>query len=507
MLRGVLALLERSLRVDARSWPVHLARLGLMVGIYVSLASAFATAGRFGAPGLRFFSASVYMNVIFLTLLGVGFFSTAITEEKEEDTLGLMLMAGISPLGILIGKLGGRLIQSLLLIAVQYPFTLLAITMGGVSQGQVNAAYVGLVSYMLMLAGGGLMCSTLAPRSRTAGTWMVVGLFLYGLVPYLCFEIGSNLGRVSSAAALWIEKSLQCVASLSLFLRIDAIMATGFGESPWSWQAISNLAFGLVCFALSWCCFGFATREPSTEAISRGGLLRSSKGVARSFSPGQVWNNPFAWKDFHFVAGGLSRRLLRIVFYVGLFFFTSFLAVLWGAPRWDETVGVYQVFVLFALTWEIALLTARSIHDEVAGKTVASLVMLPQTTPTVIYSKMFGTLIGAYPGFICFVVANLVGLKNTLDFLQEGAAFFFLSHFVLVPHLSAIYALWLRWGAVPLAIGSMIGSLFAWITLFEANHVRERDGIVVLAGFLILGICAGCHWLLLSRIRQIASNG
>ena len=30
-----------------------------------------------------------------MTLLGIGFFSSVITEEKEEDTLGLMLMAGI----------------------------------------------------------------------------------------------------------------------------------------------------------------------------------------------------------------------------------------------------------------------------------------------------------------------------------------------------------------------------------------------------------------------------
>ena len=52
MFTGVLALLERSLRIDARSWQTHVARLGLMLGIYVSLRFAFAMAGRFGAPGL-----------------------------------------------------------------------------------------------------------------------------------------------------------------------------------------------------------------------------------------------------------------------------------------------------------------------------------------------------------------------------------------------------------------------------------------------------------------------
>jgi len=419
-----------------------------------------------------------------------------------------MLMAGISPLGILIGKLGGRLIQALLLIVVQYPFTLLAITMGGVSQSQVNAAYVGLTSYMLMLAGGGLLCSTLAPRSRTAGTWMVVALFVYGLVPYFCLEFFRWVRfSPTQLGTWWIGQSLIAVKDACIFLRLGDIITTGFGESPWSWQAVSNLGFGLVCFALSWRCFGYATHEPATEAISRGALSRSKKGLARSFSPGRAWSNPFAWKDFHFVAGGLSLRLLRIGFYIGLFFVTSFLAMVWGADRWDEVLGVYQFFVLFALSWETALLTARSVHDEVSGKTIASLVMLPRTTAEVLYSKMFGTLIGAYPGFICFVVANLIGIKNTAEFFRDAPAVFFLSHFVLVPHLAAIYALWLRWGAVPLAIGSMIGSLFVWISFFEANRVNERSGIVTFAGLLTLGICAACHWILLTRIRHIAARG
>ena len=102
--------------------------------------------------------------------------------------------------------------------------------MGGVSPSQVQAAYVGLGSYMLLLAGGGLLCSTLAPRSRTAGTWMVVALFVYGLVPYFCDALGNNIGRISSAPAPWFENLLESVASLSLFLRIEHIMATGFGE-------------------------------------------------------------------------------------------------------------------------------------------------------------------------------------------------------------------------------------------------------------------------------------
>ena len=108
MIRDAFVLLERSLRIDARSGSAHLARLGLMGTIYLALWYTLVTKPQFGAPGLHFFQGIAYLDATFMTLLGIGFFSTSITEEKEEDTLGLMLMAGISPLGILVGKSGGR---------------------------------------------------------------------------------------------------------------------------------------------------------------------------------------------------------------------------------------------------------------------------------------------------------------------------------------------------------------------------------------------------------------
>ena len=504
MFAGVLALLERSLRIDARSWQTHVTRLGLMLGIYVSLSFAFAMASRFGAPGLRFFSANVYLNVIFLTLLGVGFFSTTITEEKEEDTLGLMLMAGISPLGILLGKLGGRLFQAILLIVVQYPFTLLAITMGGVSPSQVQAAYVGLGSYMLLLAGGGLLCSTLAPRSRTAGTWMVIALFVYGLVPYCCHALRNYFARFSSAPASWFVNLLETVASMSLFLRIEHIMATGFGESPWSWQVASNLLLGLVGFALSWCCFGLATREPATEATARGGLSRSQKGLARSFSPGRAWVNPFIWKDFHFVAGGLSRRLLRILCYPALFGFSLGLSVLWGRSG-DNALEIYQAFLLLAVLWELAILAARSIHDEVRGQTIASLVMLPHSVRYVFYSKLLGAVIGMYPGLICFLVANIIGFHQVANFFRvDGMAV--LAILLLVPHFAAVYALFFRWGSVSLGIGSMIAVYFMIVALFQIIRPGPNEIVLHVLTLVLLSICAACHVVVLWRIPYVASR-
>src|SRR5947209_46324 len=126
----VIVLFSRALRTDTRSLSIYLARAALM-GLFVfSLVSTqqLARFGMFGAPGLQFFSGVVAINFWFITLAGLSYFASAITEEKEEMMLGLLKMTGLSPVSILLGKSTSRLLGAVLLLAVQFPFTMLAVT-------------------------------------------------------------------------------------------------------------------------------------------------------------------------------------------------------------------------------------------------------------------------------------------------------------------------------------------------------------------------------------------
>src|SRR5439155_21710329 len=112
-----------------------------------------------GAPGLRFFQAVVQINFFFITLAGVGYFASAITEEKEEMTLGLLRMTSLNPLSILLGKSTSRVFGAVLLLLAQFPFTLLAVSLGGVSVAQVMAVYCTLGAYVFLLSNVALFCS------------------------------------------------------------------------------------------------------------------------------------------------------------------------------------------------------------------------------------------------------------------------------------------------------------------------------------------------------------
>lgn len=516
MLQGLLALLGRSLRIDSRSWPAHLARLGLVLTIYISLTYALATSTLYGAPGLRFFRASLWLNTIFATLLGIGFFSTAISEEKEEDTLGLMQMAGIIPLGILLGKVGGRLCQALLLLLVQYPFTLLAVTLGGVTANQIQCSFVGLVCYVLMLAGLGLLCSTIASTNRSAAAMMILVLLMYVAFPYAAaktYEWQVDSGQLSPSS-LWAQSLLQ-FSSTCLLFQIPMITASSFSESPWSIQAISNAIAGSVCFLAAWAFFTACTTNPSSEPISRGLLPRQVKRL-RWLSPGRPRINPFVWKDYYFIGGGHIMLLVRIVFYLGLLEISSLLAEIWwgttsGRQTYLEppTIGVYLSLLLLIVPIEAAILTARSLREEFRGQTLAALVMLPGSVVRTTYWKLAGAMLAAVPGAACLIAASvgtLSGRTATEEFFREPRGAFLLIHLILIPHLAMVLAMHLRWGSVLMAIGVSIGWLVGTISIFEATRIGPGDNVVWFATTLVTIICFGCHFWVISRLPLAAAR-
>ncbi|HEY2082791.1 MAG TPA: hypothetical protein VGI88_08390, partial [Verrucomicrobiae bacterium] len=134
-----LALFERALRLETRSITICLGRAGLLGVILLFLLpiQQLARGGWYGAPGLRFLQEMVWVNLIFITLAGLSYFASAITEEKEEMMLGLLRMTNLNPIAILLGKSTSRLIGAFLLLLVQVPFILLAVTLGGVGLLQV----------------------------------------------------------------------------------------------------------------------------------------------------------------------------------------------------------------------------------------------------------------------------------------------------------------------------------------------------------------------------------
>ncbi|MFO1041051.1 MAG: hypothetical protein U0941_04650 [Planctomycetaceae bacterium] len=507
MLHGVMTLLGRSLRTDARSLHVSLTRGLILLIIYISLLITVFSRSRFGAPGLQLFRSLVWLNAVFSGLLSIGFFSTSISEEKEEDTLGLMQMAGISPLGIILGKVGGRVWQTLLLIAIQYPFMLLAVTLGGVTKDQVFSACVGIAACTFLFSGIGLLCSTIAARNRTASVLMTLGIAVYFGIPMIASEflryLRPNLRATTTTTAI-----LDGIYNTSLYHRLNAILTSGFGESPWSSQVVTNIAGGIVCYLLSWRLFGVFAHSP-VILVSTRGILAQPRGMLRWFAPGRPGNHPFAWTGFYFVGGGIGGLLLRIAASLLIFLIGSLITFV-GGWGWngDQLSGLLQLLGMLALTVDISILASRSIHEEVHGQTLQSLVMLPQPVSKTLYAKLGGALLVSLPfiGLMCLTLTFPRGVTNIDWYFNDHAGWFFSAHFVLVPHLAMVLSLYLRWGIIPLSVGLAIGSTTAWIGVFDAVRVGPADKGVWFGTIFVLLLCAACHFWIIRKLPEIAAE-
>lgn len=523
MFHGLLALLTRSLRLDARQLRNHLFRLSFVGFIYLSLLIATVSASSFGAPGLNFFKSIAFLNQVFITCAGIGFFASAITEEKEEDTIGLLVMAGLNPLGILLGKSTSRLIQASLLLIVQFPFMLLAVTLGGVTPHQIFAAYVALLAFLVLLANVALVFSTVCERGGSAAGMTALLLVLYAFAPLLAPAITSELIRVGLSQSAWygraVFKLLEWSEVSSVYWCIHwRILVTGFNEPIISTQVVTNFVGGLICFGIAWLLFIPSISRSSIAG--RGTVLRPTSRL-RLFSPGRAWSVPLAWKDFQFIAGGYSYIVLKVFAYALTLVGTVYLNYTWGGSgiQWGDVGTTYSMILLVAIGVEACVLAARIFHDEVRLQTLSSLLMLPRTIPYLAYTKALGCVMGLMPSIICFGLGTLlipdVNFTNVMETLIDPFTWGIILGVTIFLHLVALLSLFVKWGALPLAVFVMAPISLCcpvWQLLFLVvgrNGVRDSMGsfaATVTVWILMSLVCFVFQMMIAARLQELGSK-
>ncbi len=412
MIRGMFAMLDRALRVDSRLLRAHLVRLFFVAIVVWTLLNARSMSSILGAPGHQFFEGMLIFTFILITLGGLSIFPTAITEEKEEMTLGLLRMAGVGPAAILLGKGTSRLLIVLSILAVQFPFLLLSITLGGVLLHQVWAGYMALIAYMLLLANAGLLLSVIFPNSRKAAFWMTVILFLYFVAPWILRSVlmaSTTAGTISleGNTMLYAEWVLDLFDASNVFYRLDMMTSSNFTEPVVSFQVISNCVAALAFFLLSWFTFNFFNREETSASQERPWLPRrlGRRGLLRV---PRAWPFALVWKDFYYLTGGLPMIMAKLCLYgflsVGadaIYEYSNNFAVTLDQETLGDTF-MWMGAIFFFI--EMCFYCSRIYHEELRWKTFPGLYMLPGSFLLTVYSKWVGCLLGLIPAILYFVL-------------------------------------------------------------------------------------------------------
>jgi hypothetical protein len=512
MAGGTFALVERSLRVDSRSLRTHIVRLLFVGGLLAVLIFIQSESRSMSNPGGYFFSGICSVNLILLNLAAMSFFSTIITEEKEEMTLGLLKMAGISGLGILTGKLAPRLISVIMLLSIQVPFTFLAITLGGLSTEQVLAAYVALISFTIFVAGIGMLLSTICPRSTLSTALMTGLLAAFYLVPLVGRAMTFPMSRRGSAG-FWLKlvsKSCDALLSLSPIESMMRILSTGYSGGIVTAQFFIHIGIGIGAVGLSWMLFDRCTRNEKPIAPSRGlGGIALAFRSKRQLHQRRVWRNALAWKDFHFTTGGTTALIIKFICYAGLMIVLTLMVGRNFAGNMRNALGdLCWVSMVLALAIEVPIYLSRVFREEVRWQTWPGLVLLPESVATIARNKLIGILPTFLPALTIMSIGVLLNPRNFFEFVEgvltHAAGYYAISQYVLLLHLSVLLSLSVKWGSLPLSIAIVVLlNILVGICLTSA---RGGQNAVIIPTFLSFVVCIVMFFFILHRLRTVAAK-
>lgn len=515
MLRGTVTLLNRSIRGDALRSSPHFVRLTGVVVLLLFLVAAHLRSSGLSTPGVEFFRNIAYLGVLLITLAGVGHFSNAITEEKEEGTLGLLLLANLSPLAILLGKSTNRLLSTLLILLAQFPFALLAITLGGISVGQIVATYLALGAYLFLIANLGLLSSVLARRSGEAAALTVLFvLVLLGLAPALkqtCSELIVR-GYLTADAGFsrFAEWLMTLHLQISVLAQIEQIFDSLGNWSLLSWQCWGSLLGGGICFLASWLIFRrlLWTPDHSEPRIIRGPVVRRAWRVLQL----RPWRWSLAWKDFHFIGGGASLLLLKLIFFP--------LLILWCLSytqeirRFTEATGEQfaRDALVLILVIETLLYASQFYHQERRLGVLSTLVMLPYSVGQIGYQKLLGCLCALLPTLLALIVAELIvkASRSHEELLLTQQGLFGFCLLLVLCQVTVLCSLIAKWGALPLALGIMavIGAFIVPFVVGTMNMIAnaEQGALAEVSPLLYATgiLSAGLQLEIGRRVNQIA---
>jgi hypothetical protein len=491
-MRGIFALFIRALRENVRGVSFAWMRAGTALAVLITMLF-FKALHSLGAAGMEFFRPFAFYNAALIIIAALSYFASAITEEKEEQTLGLLRMTGISALAVLFGKSTSRVFSGLMLLGVQFPFALLAVTLGGMTWQQVAINYALLCSFLFFAANVALLASVFARSSAKAGALTAVLGFVF-LLPGAPFYLISNIvWLVHEPAASSLETLGDSMWSPEGVRAFIAALGIGWQSALWKKSVIEFIAGGAVAFILAWALFNRFTTDESVDAGRQKGPRRSLRNVLR---PGRVWNDCIAWKDYHFIHGGPRVTVMKIVIYV--IFFIWLAAANSGRGFYDAQRVMWSTlfFSTFYLCLEVAFAASRAFRLEARGLTLGALYTLPKELGALMAAKRRAIMISVAPVAAVAGVSVLWAIFSTGgDLFRSGeSAFYTFQLFTIIPlefmmhyRLVMWFSLRLKWGGLPAAL---ITSFFAhaFTTAFVFAATREAGGVVMI---VILSIACG----------------
>jgi len=370
--------------------------------------------------GRQIFEAMIYLQFTAIYLFLPAITCSVITQEKERNTLGLLIITRLSPSTIILEKYLGRLITMVTFLMLGLPILAFAYSLGGVSPAMfINGLWL-LTIAMFQVAAFGVLCSSFFRTTVSAfiGTYVLGFLVLFGPLiaagmNLFCYGdltrmIANHLGNIPAQFGQSVFRSGSAEW-------LNALLLAPYWYSFFSWSGATSSIIGTFIFSIPiilstfvFLLFAhyFLVRRAFLPAHNL--LLKIFKSLDQVFS--KINNNritrgivlvkdqvrlpddaPIAWRETSKKSLGTFRYLFRILIAIeGPVLFICIMIATMGPRAAVEGAAVILVPVWILVVLLLAVSSTSLISAERSHETLDVLLTTPISGKELLDQKISG---------------------------------------------------------------------------------------------------------------------
>lgn len=258
----MIPVLVKELRTRMRGWrtPAVLTGYLCVLGLVCFLVLQYSLGGNSfnnaaaTRVGVNLFDWLSVLQLVLIIFVTPATFSTAISGERQRQTLDLLLVTRLTSLGITMGKLIAAVAFDLLLLICSLPVFSLVFLFGGVGPDHVIEVFLLLVMVVLSFGSLGMLVSVLSRRANasTVVTYLLVLLAIPGLALVTIYLAALNYALGPDGSSLPFTAYLD--PGFGLFALLlnpeDGSSALNFPFAVWEATMLVEAVTTVVCVAL-----------------------------------------------------------------------------------------------------------------------------------------------------------------------------------------------------------------------------------------------------------------
>jgi ABC-type transport system involved in multi-copper enzyme maturation permease subunit len=390
---------NRQLLTTPKTYRHHLIRGGYVVALillmYTIGQAAFGwqqvrnigAMARFGNLVFQIFALVQLSLVLFFALL---FTVGGVAQEKDRQTLLLLLMTDMRDRELVLGKLAAGLLLMAVLLAASVPVFVMIYLMGGVTLGQIGWTLALCASAGLAAGSWGSLVAFWREKTFQSLTIGVLGVVLFVGIAFA--EAAIDYGGSESTIAAWTAWGNPYRALLNLLSPLQSHSGLEPVEvSAWG-GVLTMVSLSVILNVIT--IFRLRAWNPSrfvylTDSSTDDAATQHSKQRIR-----RIWEYPVIWREMRTRAYGRKVMLIKLA-YLALAVFAAYSLsetsgeheMLLGmiSPTGFAFVGLSLIGLLLINTQAVTALTS-----ERDGKTLELLLMTDVTAKEFIFSKLGG---------------------------------------------------------------------------------------------------------------------